>query len=264
MESAERLQAEAGQSLSKYDVADNVDLVSIVHQWEDYHTFKFGKPPKIIRRISGISGDTKESSATTLGILNRKSRKKKAVIEIKQPEIDVQDEIITTDTWGKVVHGTTSTALKGKLSSLHSVQPNGLESSGTPPAPAASSSDGSKNFGATNDISLSGNKMRLKAADEKDAAKGSENLEKRLLKPLPTFGGDPDTRALASVITRDIYQHSPGVYWNDIVELEKAKKIIERGCCNAHQISRIIHRPPCPMERRTVVRATRDRQDHVG
>ena len=54
VESAERLQAEAGQSLSKYDVADNVDLVSIVHQWEDYHTFKFGKPPKIIRRTTGI------------------------------------------------------------------------------------------------------------------------------------------------------------------------------------------------------------------
>ena len=52
VDSAERLQSEAGQSLSKYDVADNIDLLSIVHQWEDYHTFKFGKPPKIIRRTS--------------------------------------------------------------------------------------------------------------------------------------------------------------------------------------------------------------------
>ena len=228
VESAERLQAEAGQSLSKYDVADNVDLVSIVHQWEDYHTFKFGKPPKIIRRTTGISGDTKDSSATTLGNSNRKSRKEsdrnKAARDRRARRNNYNGHV------GKGgIDGTTSTALKGKLSSLHPVQPNGLESSGTPPAPAASSSDGSKNFGATNDISLSGNKMHLKAADEKDAAKGSENLEKRLLKPLPTFGGDPDTRALASVITRDIYQHSPGVYWNDIVELEKAKRLLNEA-----------------------------------
>ena len=230
VESAERLQAEAGQSLSKYDVADNVDLVSIVHQWEDYHTFKFGKPPKIIRRTAGISGDTNESSSSSShGNSNRKSRKEsdrnKAARDRRTRRNNYNGHV------GKGgVDGTMSTALKGKLSSLHPVQSNNLESSKTPPAPTTSTGDGGKNFVATDNISLSGNKMQLKAAGEKDAAaKNCESLEKRLLKPLPTFGGDPDTRALASVITRDIYQHSPGVYWNDIVELEKAKKLLNEA-----------------------------------
>ena len=116
-----------------------------------------------------------------------------------------------------------------------------------------------------NDISLSGNKMRLKAADEKgSAAKSSENLEKRLLKPLPTFGGDPDTRALASVITRDIYQHSPGVYWNDIVELEKAKKLLNEAVVMPIKYPELFTGLLAPWKGVLLFRATRDRQDHVG
>merc|ERR1711991_426998 len=36
-------------------------------------------------------------------------------------------------------------------------------------------------------------------------------------------------RALASVITRDIYQHNPGVYWDDIVELDNAKRLLNEA-----------------------------------
>ena len=63
-----RLQSEAGQSLSKYDVADNVDLVSIVHQWEDYHTFKFGKPPKLFGELQVSVGTPKKVLLQRLGI----------------------------------------------------------------------------------------------------------------------------------------------------------------------------------------------------
>ena len=68
---------EAGQSLSKYDVADNVDLVSIVHQWEDYHTFKFGKPPKLFGELLVSVGTPKKVLLQRLGNSNRKNRERK-------------------------------------------------------------------------------------------------------------------------------------------------------------------------------------------
>jgi katanin p60 ATPase-containing subunit A1 len=51
--------------------------------------------------------------------------------------------------------------------------------------------------------------------------------ERRLLKPLPYT--DPDSRALAGAITRDIYRHNPGVTWNDIVQLKSAKRLLKEA-----------------------------------
>ena len=39
------------------------------------------------------------------------------------------------------------------------------------------------------------------------------------LKPLPHFGGDAELRALALSIQQDIIQTSPGVSWDDIIDL---------------------------------------------
>jgi SpoVK/Ycf46/Vps4 family AAA+-type ATPase len=48
----------------------------------------------------------------------------------------------------------------------------------------------------------------------------------RLLKPIPhTY--DAELKALADAISRDIYQESPNVRWDDVVELEDAKRLLE-------------------------------------
>jgi katanin p60 ATPase-containing subunit A1 len=252
VDSAERLQSEAGQSLSKYDVADNIDLLTIVHQWEDYHAFKFGKPPKIIRRTSNNSSNTQEttkkntqysnsSSSNRKSTTGKENEKKKSARERRNKRNNYIGHV------GKGgVDGSVSTALKGKLSSLHPVHAPGLNHNyNSPNLPPTSNINNNSNntlnkcderqgHEGKSDMSLAGNKMDIKSAVEKNGSNSSssqhsDSFEKRLLKPLPTFGGDSDTRALASVITRDIYQHNPGVYWDDIVELDDAKRLLNEA-----------------------------------
>lgn len=212
-----------GVSLSKYDVADNVDLTGIVHQWEDYHAFKFGKPPKIVRRndsfssVESTSGATKQKSSTS-----RHNKSSSASSENKKEKHKAKERRDKRNNYsghvgkGGVDGNAVPTALKGKLKSLQPVLP----SSGAGVSPAAPG-------GGAGGIGIEGNKINVQHGRPQVAKQiGSE--DQRLLKPLPSFA-DSETRALGSVITRDIYQRSPGVYWDDVVELHHAKKLLKEA-----------------------------------
>ncbi|KAJ0015495.1 hypothetical protein NQD34_009115, partial [Periophthalmus magnuspinnatus] len=52
----------------------------------------------------------------------------------------------------------------------------------------------------------------------------------RLLKPLNGFSGiTEEMRELATIISRDIYLHSPNVRWEDIIGLEDAKRLVKEA-----------------------------------
>lgn len=51
-------------------------------------------------------------------------------------------------------------------------------------------------------------------------------LEDRVLKPPPQFGGDLEMKQLAAVISREIYQSSTNVTFDDIVGLDGAKSLL--------------------------------------
>ncbi len=59
----ECLQRESGVSLSKFDVADNMDLNMVLKEFKDYHALRFSKEPKLIRRL-GHSETTVSPAAT--------------------------------------------------------------------------------------------------------------------------------------------------------------------------------------------------------
>lgn len=56
-ESVERLQTESGLSLSKFTAADNIDLVTILTEYETYFKMKFEKPPVLVRRLASSDRD---------------------------------------------------------------------------------------------------------------------------------------------------------------------------------------------------------------
>ena len=51
----EALQAESGVSLGQYEVADNIELLSCLQEWEDFYEMRFGRRPKLVRKISAYS-----------------------------------------------------------------------------------------------------------------------------------------------------------------------------------------------------------------
>ena len=63
----------------------------------------------------------------------------------------------------------------------------------------------------------------------KDGDTASDRFEERILKPPPQFAGDSEMRALAAVISREIYQKSPNVRFDDIVELHEAKRLLSEA-----------------------------------
>lgn len=42
-------------SLAQVDAADNVDLVRIVQEFEDSYELKYGRRPKLVRRVGGVA-----------------------------------------------------------------------------------------------------------------------------------------------------------------------------------------------------------------
>ena len=50
VDTAEMLQHEAGIVLSKFSVADNMDLLFVLQQCEEYHRVKFDRDLTIVRR----------------------------------------------------------------------------------------------------------------------------------------------------------------------------------------------------------------------
>mmetsp|Transcript_18522 Transcript_18522/g.34598 ORF Transcript_18522/g.34598 Transcript_18522/m.34598 type:complete len:509 (+) Transcript_18522:136-1662(+) len=56
-----------------------------------------------------------------------------------------------------------------------------------------------------------------------------DRLETRVLKPPPHLGADPDMKALAAMISREIYVDSPNVKFSDIIRLDEAKRLLSEA-----------------------------------
>ena len=60
--SCEALQAESGVSLSQYEVADNIELLSALQEWEDYYELRFDRRPKLVKKLSKYSAEVRGPS----------------------------------------------------------------------------------------------------------------------------------------------------------------------------------------------------------
>ena len=54
-------------------------------------------------------------------------------------------------------------------------------------------------------------------------------IEERILKPPPQFHHDPEMKQLVAVVSREIYQHSPNIKFDDIIGLENAKRLLKEA-----------------------------------
>lgn len=66
---ARAAEEQTGISLSKVDVADNINMVTILQEYEEYVHFKFGRQVKLIRKVSGGGGGGVEGGGGADGLL---------------------------------------------------------------------------------------------------------------------------------------------------------------------------------------------------
>ena len=128
LQSAETLQGEAGVSLSKWDAADNVDLLGIMIDYEDAFRVKFGRGVKLVRKLSPSSSSSSSSGATESLAQQKRKRAKE---EARRRRNDRNSYKGHEGRGG--VDGHTSTALVGKLATgrAHPVGSSALDSSAT-------------------------------------------------------------------------------------------------------------------------------------
>jgi katanin p60 ATPase-containing subunit A1 len=45
------LEAESGVSLERYELCDNIDLLTVIQEYESYYSIKFSRAPKIVKKV---------------------------------------------------------------------------------------------------------------------------------------------------------------------------------------------------------------------
>ena len=60
VESAEKLQSESQVSLSQLDAADNIDMLGILQEYEEFYEIRFQRKPKLTRKVG--AGDSRPAS----------------------------------------------------------------------------------------------------------------------------------------------------------------------------------------------------------
>ena len=104
-DSANSLHVEASAQLSKYCIADNVDLGLILDEYETYFALKYNRPPKITRKLRSDEIEQQTASKGSKTNLNNKK--------------------ITSN------KDSNASQTNNKLPQIHSSNANGVESSGT-------------------------------------------------------------------------------------------------------------------------------------
>lgn len=75
-------------------------------------------------------------------------------------------------------------------------------------------------------MAITGTNIAVDASKSKKVEEAPVKFEDRVLKPPPQFQNDPEMKQLAGIISREIYQESPNVRFEDIVHLDNAKRLL--------------------------------------
>jgi katanin p60 ATPase-containing subunit A1 len=197
VEAAERLQHEAGTFINKFEVADNVDMGLVMSEYEAYYEMRFDKKPKLVRKLKEGEENTRPGGRPP-----------------RQPDASPSSRSATNKS-ARASNGGKLPTVTGAVSST------------------ASDDDGANGMTGlgVSGVGVGGSSVdNVPGKGKKDEA--VERFEERVLKPPPQFAGDPEMRTLAAVISREIYQESPNVRFDDIVQLDEAKRLL----CEAVQL----------------------------
>ncbi|ESP05481.1 hypothetical protein LOTGIDRAFT_208512 [Lottia gigantea] len=206
-DSAQTLSKETNIDMSKYEVCDNIDLDTILMEYESYYYVKFNRHPKITKRLtqSALPKIPQTARLPSPPARPRSGGQGQVTAPVIKPQISKKPQ--TTAVNGHTVYGL---ALQG-------LTVQGLQNN-------------------QNDIQLSNNsapiidiRAMINDATKMNAEEGVDSSD-RLLKPLGGYVGyNSEWRELAQVISRDIYSNNPDVKWDDIIGLDEAKRLVKEA-----------------------------------
>ncbi|XP_065059796.1 katanin p60 ATPase-containing subunit A-like 2 [Rhopilema esculentum] len=238
LDTAHALETEAGVSLKKFEICDNIDLQTILQEFETYYHVKFNKWPKITKRVRD-SGDPSLKGGSSKRRISSKDFTKSNSISL--PNIDPQNETQKSSATKRPSSDTKRKTLKAKPPI--NKNPDASEVAKSPSLDNLDMGLSVQSLGThqkqpqevTRVENVHGKKVVIDyRAMLNNALSGSHVTEfapsEKLLKPL---GGVPhltgEWRDLAAVVSKDIYLENPNVTWNDIIGLDEAKRLVKEA-----------------------------------
>ncbi|XP_045156219.1 katanin p60 ATPase-containing subunit A-like 2 isoform X11 [Mercenaria mercenaria] len=249
LDSAQALARETNIDVSKFEVCDNIDLETIVMEYESYYYVKFAKYPKICKKLTQ-SGDRRtkmnraNSQKNTTPSLPRipqngrppspptSSNRPKSGQQMNGRQRTVQSSTRRpNDSASKSTPTIMNGVANGDASSLAlqglTVQGSNNMDNKIVESPAERLPRGKP--GQIIDI-----RAMLNDATKINVEEGSNDFSNvsndKLLKPLGGYVGyNAEWRELAQNISRDIYSQNPNVKWHDIIGLDEAKRLAKEA-----------------------------------
>lgn len=199
-------------ALERWTCAENIDLQQVITEYEVIYEAKYGRKPIIGRRINSEneSGGTTKSETT---------RKKQAAAARRRASMQYCPD------------GGKPGGVEQHSAVLKHVQ-NKLEVVGGGSSHQHAKVDNPELHGqgycVSGDSMVTGRAITRPSSMSQDQ-ESAPNIADRLLKPIPTFGGDLELKSLAQSIQREIIQTDTGVSWEDIIDLEEPKRLLQEA-----------------------------------
>nr|XP_020662192.1 katanin p60 ATPase-containing subunit A-like 2 isoform X3 [Pogona vitticeps] len=229
VDAANALEQETKLGLRRFEVCDNIDLETILMEYESYYYVKFQKYPKITKKASDTYNKPRSGG-----------KQKRAASSTFQNLPKINQRQTTQRPMSKAMATRTSDC---KNSSKESPKEQEGESalSRMPSEFGLNVSAVHKGGGGEGGHPRRGQIIDFRGMIQ-DAIKGASNEiamhslncnpdpSERLLKPLGAFVGmTSEMRELATVVSQDIYLHNPNVKWDDIIGLDAAKRLVKEA-----------------------------------
>nr|XP_034324057.1 katanin p60 ATPase-containing subunit A-like 2 isoform X23 [Crassostrea gigas] len=256
VDSAQSLARETNIDLSKYEVCDNIDLETILMEYESYYYVKFSKYPKITKKLGPQSDIIRFPAGDRRGgshkVATRTNSKNSASTTPSLPRIPQNGRASPPPpvSGGRPKSGVQPGGRQARATQSSTRRPNGLPeknekmmngvTNGSDPGLALQglTVQGSNNNNNPDNRPVEDPAQRrgkpgqiidirsmINEATKLNAEEGMDGQD-RLLKPLGGYVGyNSEWRELAQVISRDIYSENPNVKWDDIIGLEEAKRL---------------------------------------
>ncbi|XP_073440869.1 katanin p60 ATPase-containing subunit A-like 2 isoform X2 [Dendrobates tinctorius] len=229
VDSANALEQESKLTLRRFEVCDNIDLETILMEYESYYYVKFQKYPKITKKVGENDGKVFLKPRSGGKLRRTASNSSQGLPRITNHNI-IQRPVSRTH---------------ARMAEKASTREISRQENGSSSPPEVS--DFGLNISALNKNGGEGVSQRRGQIIDfrgmiQDAIKGASNEiamntlnynpdpSERLLKPVSTFlGANSEMRELAAVISRDIYLQNPNVRWDDIIGLDAAKRLVKEA-----------------------------------
>lgn len=253
VDSAQSLARETNIDLSKYEVCDNIDLETILMEYESYYYVKFSKYPKITKKLGPQSGfPAGDRRGGSHKVATRTNSKNSASTTPSLPRIPQNGRASPPPpvSGGRPKSGVQPGGRQARATQSSTRRPNGLPeknekmmngvTNGSDPGLALQglTVQGSNNNNNPDNRPVEDPAQRrgkpgqiidiramINEATKLNSEEGMDGQD-RLLKPLGGYVGyNSEWRELAQVISRDIYSENPNVKWDDIIGLEEAKRL---------------------------------------